>query len=95
MPQEANTPTPKLNVDSRCAISSLALKEDRPDLGAKTVAQGGRLGPPRRGSLPSVAAAAGDTDVSAHEPDGVDGDEREFRPHVFIPLLESLGSEKS
>ena len=65
-------------------MALLALKEDRLDLGAKTVTPSSALGLSGCCTLPGIVAAAGDADDPAHEPDGVLGcvgdDEREFRP---------------
>ena len=86
--RDTNAPRPELSIDPWCAVALLALEEDRLDLGTKTVTPGSTLGPPGYGALPGIVAAAGDADDPAHEPDGVlgrvGGDERVFRPHVFV-----------
>ena len=80
-------------MDPRRAIALLALKEDRLDLGTKTVTSSRAFGPSGRSTLPSIIAATGDADNKAHEPDGVlggvGGDERKLRP----PRLQAWKAE--
>ena len=77
-----------LGMDPGRTVALFALQEDRHDPGTKTVTSGNTVGPPWRTTLPLIVAATGKADDPAHEPDSVfgraGGDEREFRPHVFV-----------
>ena len=86
--RDAKAAHPELSMDPRCTITPLALQEDRLDLSPKVFTPGSTFGPSGRGTLPSIVAAASDADDPTHEPDDalgrVGGDEREFRPYLFV-----------